>query len=804
MPSPAIAFARSRATILALGALLTLAACAGDKPTGPAVEPGECGGPGDLKDCLPSWTEFAPPLADVAPAPAGAPTAREERGVLKRIDDTGATIETPDVTFSCTEQTYNFVDNPDKAMSFNIDETVIWPGSLVQGKSHRDGQSIGALLQLPIVERAPLSLTLSFNNANNTQVVAAPAFGTVSSALGAMIGGAQAEGLATASNIVYESSTYSSERQAALAFKVSGRYMAFEASASGGISRTTTTNTVAAQFMQQMYVAGVTQPPTPEAFFSDAFTPTKYREQETLGRIGAINPPLYVSRIGYGRMMVFTMTANADANEIAAALSAAYGVTGVGEVEASLSAKHRQILSSAEIRITQVGGDQANALNAIKSGRLADYFTDVAPLTSAAPIWFELKSLTGEVAMVSEAGTYTESTCVPQLPGTFDFEPEITIAVPFTAGTQRDVQRADVNGDGRLDLVYNELRSAAPLNRVHVALGTAGGGFTLAAAATSPHAPTEGWANYDLLVLDVDGDGRDDLAWNHRGTNNVVYVAMSDGAGGFTFGARKVHVNNGWGNYHVTAGDLDGDGRGDLLWSSRTATLVRVYPGFALGDSSFTMTSNYTDRAGNWAPYAAPIISRVDGDAYGDLVFSNISSASNHTYVARFTPGGPLGTFAWAVHSRAEGGWAGYQLLVGDIDGANSRDLVWVRSSASSVAIHRSMNSGSGTFASLLPHQAVAVEHAVRAHLGDVNNDGRADVVLVTGDAPGSRVRVGFGTGSGILSFATGPQDSPHVPGTGWASYDRIFVGDVNGDGKDDVVWTNASSDARIYVAVAK
>jgi hypothetical protein len=34
--------------------------------------------------------------------------------------------------------------------------------------------------------------------------------------------------------------------------------------------------------------------------------------------------------------------------------------------------------------------------------------------------------------------------------------------------------------------------------------------------------------------------------------------------------------------------------------------------------------------------------------------------------------------------------------------------------------------------------------------------------------------------------------------------FDQIFVGDVSGDGKADIVWTNPSSDARIFVALAK
>ena len=62
---------------------------------------------------------------------------------------------------------------------------------------------------------------------------------------------------------------------------------------------------------------------------------------------------------------------------------------------------------------------------------------------------------------------------------------------------------------------------------------------------------------------------------------------------------------------------------------------------------------------------------------------------------------------------------------------------------------------------------------------------------------------VGFGTANGDFAFPAGSQVHPTVPGVGWQPYDQKFVGDVNGDGKADIVWTNASSDARIFVALS-
>jgi hypothetical protein len=790
-----------RATLVAAALLpaLALAGCSNDSPAAPALGP--CADVDDLASCLPAWSQYAPALADAAPT-VTSESSREETSPLQRIDSTGATVSIGAVTFVCTDRTYTFTDNPDRATSFSIDETKIWPGALLQGRSHRDGASIASLAALPIAERAPMSVTLTFNNNDNTRVVDVPSYGSMATALGSMIGNAEAEGLATANSIDYLARTYNSERQAAHEFGFSGRYLAFEASASGAITRTTSRNTVAAKFVQQMYIAGVTQPPTPAAFFSNAFTDARYREQAELDRISPSNPPLYVSRIGYGRMMLFAMSAEAEASEILATLNTTYQGIGAGG-SAGLNSQQTAILERSEIRITQVGGDQTSALNAIRTGRLADYFTDRAALTSAAPLWFELKTLTGEPAGVSEPGTYTETTCVPRLPGTFDYEPEVALAIPFDAGTQRQTLSADVNGDGRMDLVFNERRSSPALNRVHVAFAQASGGFTLAAPATHPDAPAEGWETYTVVAADVDGDGRDDLVWNHRNTHNVVYAGMSTGAGAFAFRSRQQHVNSGWSNYTLVTGDMNGDGRTDLVWNHRlSATFMRTYVGLARPDSTFVMSSNFIDRPGDHRGYTPARFGRFTGATSGGIILNALSASYNNTYRGNYAAtSDTTGTFAWGLHSRGSG-WANYQFHVADIDGVNAMDLLWLRVDATVTQIHWARNNGTGAFSNR-PLVTAPLGDGAAPYFGDFNNDGRTDVMLNRRTTTLNELIVGYGTDSS-LTFPAGPQRHPLAPAAGWQTVDQVFVGDVNGDGKADIVWTIPSGDARVYVALAR
>jgi len=63
---------------------------------------------------------------------------------------------------------------------------------------------------------------------------------------------------------------------------------------------------------------------------------------------------------------------------------------------------------------------------------------------------------------------------------------------------------------------------------------------------------------------------------------------------------------------------------------------------------------------------------------------------------------------------------------------------------------------------------------------------------------------VGFGTANGSFTFPAGVQTHQATPGGGWGTYDHVFAGDVNNDGKADLIWTTPAGDAQVYVALAK
>ncbi len=319
---------------------------------------------------------------------------------------------------------------------------------------------------------------------------------------------------------------------------------------------------------------------------------------------------------------------------------------------------------------------------------------------------------------------------------------------------------------------------------------------------------------------DFDGDGNDDVIYadNGRGAWLVYGTAPSSDADlGVDLGTRGWKINPlTAGVYDVDgAGDFDGDGTDDVLINSsgeafivygsrtrRTGTLALV-SGQAAQPAGVTRISNVIYSAGKAAG-----IGDFDGDGYDDIALQRDQVG------ASIVRGGPR---LAALSAAAQGArtslvnatqrcawfWFSYRCSslgvnfdeIGDFDGDGKDDLV-VENSAADGNFVLYGRSGSFTVQAVaqsgmtrLPNgqtgdrnQLVGSYHGV----GDVNGDGRGDVV-------------GFGT---VLTHGrTGRpasilRSSPLVNLSHGGSSDFTVegVGDQNADGKDDLAVYAASA----------
>jgi hypothetical protein len=147
--------------------------------------------------------------------------------------------------------------------------------------------------------------------------------------------------------------------------------------------------------------------------------------------------------------------------------------------------------------------------------------------------------------------------------------------------TARDALDADFDGDGVRDL--------ALVNHESLDVYPGRGNFQFGAPASYPF---DSWGFHHGVPADFTGDGRQDIAVSGSG---ILYIFVNTGAGGFQLTRLQA-----WGN-PIAAGDLNRDGRADLLVAQRggyarygggDAGSVQVYLGN--GDGTFAPAGEFT------------------------------------------------------------------------------------------------------------------------------------------------------------------------------------------------------------------
>lgn len=787
-------------SILLAGSLpFLLTACDKEPEPGPIDTSGMT--TAEFFQTLPTWEEFAenPPVSDAAPT-GGLGDETSQTIDVPLIQDDGSIDTLYNVTYTCQETPYSLTQNPEQVVMYSPDIEILWPGALIQGESHKN--PVGGLRGLVIAERDSINVSIPglATGANFRRVK--PNQAVVGSAIGEMVGNATAEGLAAPSTITFKMESYHSEKQMALGMKLSGKYLGFSGSASGDISRNKSETTVTVQFYQKMFEVVVEPPQTPAAFFSDDFTGEKLQEQVDLGRMGPDNLPVYVSNVVYGRMMMFSMTSTASESDIRATLNLAYKSIGTN-VKGSMSAKQKSILEESKIAITSLGGDADATIAMIKSGNWQEYFTNSAPLTSAAPLSYTFRNLgDGSIAAIHETDEFSISECSEKVgvPGVFDFFPEETpslsdISFPVETFT------GDFNNDGAEDIMFNHKEGS--INQIKIGYGTSEGSFAFQPVVVSTEMPTESWQSYTTHVADINGDGLTDVIWSLLTSgDNKTYFGLNQGDGTFRFEAPTESAINGWGKYDLFFGDVDADGKDEFLWNITDDCCVnRTYVGNLTSDETRVHIAKPNDFGSVWGNYKT-YIGNVNGGG-DDMLFNNTTGA-NGLYIG-LSDGDTTFTQSSYI-KRSENGWAQYDVFVGYADNNTNADLIYNFPSGTVNRVYTSLSNGNGTFNLSIGAQDHPVSQdwtSYNPFVGDVDGDGIDDIIWTnqkTGEVA-SKVYAALGTNTGYYDFTPVKQDNPYQ--NTWSQY-TVLLMDVNGDSKKDMVWVKPGSSLSLYVATAK
>ncbi len=399
----------------------------------------------------------------------------------------------------------------------------------------------------------------------------------------------------------------------------------------------------------------------------------------------------------------------------------------------------------------------------------------------------------------------------------------------FVAGgfSNSSMRMEDLNADGKLDLAVADRETSA----VSIFLGNGNGTFKVPNSFLVEQSPIS------MVLGDVNGDGKSDIVVaNHAdylypdGTsdravtsdvNGTISVLLGNGDG--TFQSRRTFAT-GMVPASVTLGDLNRDGILDLVIANRNDDSVSVL--YGNGDSTFQAQQTF---ATGYRPISVTL-GDVNGDGRADLVVPNYSNSTvsvllscrsytsqiyslDHTFpsilsINRTSPANATSsahsvsftvTFSEAVTGvdatdfrvvasgtvgkttmKVTGRGSVYTVTVSGITGNGTLGLNLADNGTIRDLAGNRLEIG---FASAIVTDLGNGQSTVK--MGDVNGDGKLDLVATNDSSQTVDVLLGNGNGTfqDKQTFAVGRNPT------------SLILSDVSGDGKLDIIVANISDD---------
>lgn len=319
----------------------------------------------------------------------------------------------------------------------------------------------------------------------------------------------------------------------------------------------------------------------------------------------------------------------------------------------------------------------------------------------------------------------------------------------------------------------------------------AGGGDILSSTFAEPVDFTTDLHPNGIVIADLDGDGKADVAtannYSTSGQPASISVLRNTSSTGTINFAPRIDFNNGTLTYAIASGDIDGDGKPDLVVCSVTDQNVSIFRNTSTpGTISFAPK---VDLPVGMASYSIAI-GDINVDGKPDIAIAN--SLDNTISVFRNTSS--TGSISFAPKVNFMTMLMPERLAIGDLNMDGKPDIAVTNNLSNNFSIFpNNSTTGSISFNTRIDVTTFTNPHDIM--LSDLDGDGKLDVSVIAFNS--NTNQSGFTpyrntSSGGNFSFASGS-----FVGAGFQNNSSYMLtsGDVNGDGKPEVAVASTGND---------